>query len=179
MKLHYVRFVATIVGLMLLSVLLPAGASLQAAPSATDNSVQAPKYDDRSDPVRLLTAYYNAVNRQEYQRAYGYWESPPRAQTLAQFTQGYATTKDVLLAVNSPTQFEGAAGSAYTSIPTVLVATHKDGSVHTFAGCYVARRSNVQDTGWHIYSASIKETPANASAAALLTGVAVPACGNR
>jgi hypothetical protein len=56
----------------------------------------------------------------------------------------------------------------------MLVATHLDGSRHTFAGCYVTRRSNPgvdrvsPDTGWWLYSAAVAPTPANTTDATLL-----------
>ena len=33
-------------------------------------------FDNTSTSVDLLASYYNAIDRQEYQRAYGYWERP-------------------------------------------------------------------------------------------------------
>jgi hypothetical protein len=47
-------------------------------------------YAERSTPVDLLASFYNAINRREYQRAYGYWETPPSL--YDQFVQGYADT---------------------------------------------------------------------------------------
>ena len=41
----------------------------------------------------------------------------------------------------------------YAEIPTIVVATTRSGNERVFAGCYVMRRSNVQDRGWHIYRA--------------------------
>jgi hypothetical protein len=38
-------------------------------------------YTSQDSPAEVLASFYNAVNRQEYQRAYGYWESPPRPTT--------------------------------------------------------------------------------------------------
>jgi hypothetical protein len=130
-------------------------------------------YDDRGDPIHLLASYYNAINRKEYQRAYAYWEKPQEP-SLAQFAQGFADTASVMLAVRPPAQTEGAAGSVYASIPTLLFATHVDGSRQTFSGCYVARRSNIADNGkpennpWSIYSATIAAAPDGADDAALL-----------
>ncbi len=36
-------------------------------------SNQQPYLDDRSTPIQVLKSYYNAINRQEYVRAYSYW----------------------------------------------------------------------------------------------------------
>ena len=135
-------------------------------------------YDDRGDPVRLLASYYNAINRREYQRAWGYWENPPNP-SYKDFVQGYAETASVLLVVRPPTRFEGAAGSVYVGVPTLLVATHFDGSQHNFVGCYVARRANPDiegaptDRGWSLYRAMITATPGNTADATLLAQACV------
>jgi hypothetical protein len=121
-----------------------------------------PAYDNRSSPVELLASYYNAINRQEYGRAYGYWETPPTS--YDDFVQGYRDTASVQLIVEPPTRIEGAAGSLYASIPTVLIATHHNGSRDTFAGCYVARTSNIDPSNgdWRLYRATIRPAPADA-----------------
>lgn len=130
-------------------------------------------YDDRGDPVRLLASYCNAINRKEYRRAWGYWESPPNP-SYEHFVQGYAETASVFLAVSPPTRLEGAAGSLYARVPTLLIATHNDGSQHAFVGCYVARRPNLDiegasaNRGWSLYRATVTRTPGNTTDATLL-----------
>jgi hypothetical protein len=132
---------------------------------------QAP-YDDRANPVSLLASYYDAVNRQEYERAYAYWEEAP-SPSYEEFVQGYADTESVFLVVQPPTRFEGAAGSVYTAVATLLIAAHTDGSQHSFVGCFVARRSNVgaegaPDTAWSLYNATVNAAPGNSTDVALL-----------
>lgn len=145
----------------------------EVTPTATPVADAAEVYEDRGDPVRLLASYYNAVNRGEYERAWSYWESPPSA-SYEDFAEGYAETASVLLAVSPPTRVEGAAGSVYAAVPTLLVSTHMDGSQHAFVGCYVARRTNPgvlegsTDTDWWLYSATITATPGNTTDATLL-----------
>src|SRR5205085_1820450 len=102
-------------------------------------------YDTRTSPVDLLASFYNAINRHEYARAYGYWETPPSS--YDQFVAGYADTTAVQLLIAPPTNFQGAAGSSFVGIRSALIATHGDGSQQTFAGCYTARASNVQPNG--------------------------------
>jgi len=148
-----------------------------AAPTAA--AQPAPRYENLQDPADLIASYYNAIIRKEYQRAYGYWESPPDGASLAQFAQGYADTAAVNAALRLPPDSEGAAGSVYASLPTVLLATHVDGSAQTFSGCYVARRVNPQiagqpDTPWRLYSATISPAPADASIAMLLAQACQP-----
>lgn len=145
-----------------------------APPSPTilpDTQVE-PPYEDREDPVRLLASYFNAVNRKEYARAYEYWENPPNP-SYEEFVQGYADTASVLLAVRPPSWVEGAAGSQYASVPTLLMATHVDGSRHAFVGCYVTRRANpdiagADGAGWSLYDATVSPTPGNATDGTLL-----------
>jgi heat shock protein HslJ len=127
--------------------------------------------DDRSSPVSLLTSYYNAINMKEYGRAFRFWETP--TDSLEQFTRGFADTERVRLLVEPPSRIDGAAGSLYAEIPTILVARHRNGTERIFAGCYVLRRSNVRssdgaDDGWHIYKAKLRPAGANVSTPTLL-----------
>ena len=64
--------------------------------------------------------------------------------------------------------YQGAAGSSYVGISTVLIATHSDGSQQIFAGCYTARASNVQPDGWHLFGAAITPAPNSPPIAPLL-----------
>jgi hypothetical protein len=81
---------------------------------------QGPAYANRDTPIDLLASFYNAINRQEYERAYGYWENPP--DSYADFVRGYQDTVSVQLIVQPPAWLEGAAGSSYANVPTALVA---------------------------------------------------------
>jgi hypothetical protein len=89
--------------------------------------------------------------------------------------QGYAETAFVFLVVRPPARVEGAAGSAYAGIPTLLIATHTDGSQHAFMGCYVGRRASpgtrAANEGWALYSAVVNAAPGNAADVTLLTQV--------
>ena len=128
---------------------------------------QGPAYENLNSPVDLLASYYDAINRKQYQRAYGYWQTPPTS--YPKFANGFSDTTSVQLIVQPPTSGEGAAGSTYVQISTVLIAQHTDGSQHTYAGCFTTRKSNLQPPDipkadvWHIYSAQLKEVPNSAS----------------
>lgn len=113
--------------------------------------------DDRSDPVTTLASYFNAINARDYRRAYRFWDSPPSS--FDQFARGFADTDRVRLLVEPTTRLEGAAGSAYAEIPTIIIATTRAGNNRVFTGCYVLRRSNVQDRGWQIYRANVSPVP--------------------
>lgn len=94
-------------------------------------------YEDRRDPVSLLVAYVNAINCQEYERAWGYRENPPNP-PYDNLRRGFADTASVFLVIGPPIWIGAAAGSMYSTIPTLLAATHTDGSQHIYVGCYVA-----------------------------------------
>lgn len=102
--------------------------------------------DDRSTPQSLVRSLYNAINRQEYARAYAYFDPPP-AETLEAFAEGYADTAGVDLVTGTASE-EGAAGSIYYALPVAIRARHDDGGEEIFAGCYQLRliQPSVQTT---------------------------------
>jgi hypothetical protein len=127
---------------------------------------------EHSAPDELLRAYYDAINGKDYARAYGYWENPPTT-SFDEFVQGYGDTASVALTLG-PVTSEGAVGSRYARLPTVLVATHTDGRRETFAGCYIARQTNAdvdpspRGGKWFLYSATINSSPSDTSTEQLL-----------
>ena len=134
--------------------------------------------NDVDDPVSALIAYYRAIDSRDYRRAYRYWESP--AQGLDQFARGFSDTTSVRLLLDPSPQVEGAAGSSYASIATVVISTRNRGGERLFAGCYVMRKSNLgaEDgqtrRGWRIYRAEIQPV----SDAARASTVIMKMCNN-
>jgi len=124
-------------------------------------------YADQNTPVDLLASFYNAINRQEYQRAYGYWENPPTS--IDQFTQGYADTASVQLIVQLPAFVDAGAGNLHANIPTVLVATKHDGSQQLFVGCYTTHKVNIQPDVWHLARAIVAPAAASLDISSTLT----------
>lgn len=122
--------------------------------------------DDRSDPLVTLVSYYSAINSRDYRRAYRFWETP--SSSYEQFARGFADTDRVRLLVEPPPRIEGAAGSGFAEISTIIVATTRAGNERVFAGCYMLRRSNVRDTGWHIYRADVAAIPTSARVSRML-----------
>ncbi len=104
---------------------------------------QEPYLDDRSDPIALVQSYYNAINRKEYARAWSYYGEDKPAPGLEEFATGYETTIRVDL-LTGPYGAEGAAGSAYYSVPVAIRAETADGAETIYAGCYMARLANPQ-----------------------------------
>jgi hypothetical protein len=96
--------------------------------------------DDRSDPVVLIRSLYNAINRQEYARAWSYFANPP-AEDLDAYAAGYSDTSGVELRTGLPSE-EGAAGSIHYRLPVAIEAHGTDGSTRVFSGCYELRMAN-------------------------------------
>lgn len=103
-----------------------------------------PYYDDRSTAAAVVESLYNAINREEYLRAWSYFEHD---EALGQealvvdfegFAAGYEDTETVQLLVG-PEITEGAAGTVYYTIPVAIEAVSQDGTSESFAGCYTLR----------------------------------------
>ncbi len=145
---------------------------------------QIPFYENQTDPVKALKSYYNAINRKEYERAYGYFNGAPNpapstAPPYSQFVQGYADTTFVTLAVGKVVSDAGA-GQIYATFPAVVTATHTDNSTHVYSGCYTMHRVNSgisqdpNDVLWHINTAKLSEVPANSNVDQLLAQTCAP-----
>lgn len=115
------------------------------APAHAQEPGQDPYLDDRSGPAALVRSLYNAVNRQEYARAWSYFAEPPAA-SLDAYAQGYADTRHVEVIAGTPHE-EGAAGSIYFEVPVAIRALGRDGSEQVFSGCYTLRMSNPANLG--------------------------------
>ncbi|MBO0903245.1 hypothetical protein [Jiella sonneratiae] len=109
-----------------------AGAGQAEAPAPDDYT------DDRSNAEALIRSLYNAIDRHEYLRAWSYFADDSGRPDFPAFEKGYETTAGVRLKLGEPTS-DGAAGSIYTAVPTVIEATGTDGAVRVFSGCYVTR----------------------------------------
>jgi hypothetical protein len=102
---------------------------------------QGPDYlDDRSDGPSLVRSYYNAIDRQEYARAYAYFGDAPPVATYDAFAKGYADTARTELRLG-PDQVDADMGGVTHSVGVVLRATTTDGSEQVFTGCYDVRQS--------------------------------------
>lgn len=97
--------------------------------------------DDRSDGAAVVRSLYNAINRKEYARAYGYFGEAKPAGGFKAFTRGYARTVSVEVKVGK-VKTEAGAGSIYAAVPVAVKSVEKGARVRFFAGCYVARIIN-------------------------------------
>lgn len=112
-------------------------------------------------PVASLNSYYAAINERRYEQAYRYWESPPSS--FERFVRGFADTQRSRLFVEPAASVEGAAGSLYAQIPTIVIAETRNGGERFFAGCYTMRRRNDPRGTWRIYRANLSPVSANAA----------------
>lgn len=123
--------------------------------------------DEPRDPLATLAAYYDAINAADYRRAFSFWDSP--ATSFERFASGFADTNRVRVLVEPSARVDGAAGSIYANISTIVVANTKAGDERVFAGCYVMRKSNVVDRGWKIYRADLSQLPSSAKLSRMLS----------
>jgi hypothetical protein len=150
------------------------GQVITKTPTPNPSDISNSRYlDDRSGPEGLIRSYYNAINRNEYLRAYSYWEpgsAPSQVPSFADFQKGYAQTGSIELMTGPATEDLGA-GQIHNSLPVTLVATMKDGTTQTFVGCYKLHlaRPDIQTVppfqSRGIQSATVKSVPNNTNTA--------------
>ncbi|RJS95215.1 hypothetical protein D3260_01260 [Salinisphaera sp. Q1T1-3] len=122
-----------------------------------------------SGAADVIRRYYDAIDHRDYSTAYHLWgprdgDRNASGKTLADFRQGFADTQSSRVAVGTPRQPEGAAGSIYITVPVTVIATQDSGAQKRFTGTYVLRRVNDVDGAtraqrrWHLYSADLHAT---------------------
>ena len=105
-------------------------------------AAESPAYlDDRSTPEAVISSFYNAIDRQEYARAWSYYQDGEGVPKFAEFVAGYDGTASVTVTFGQSAQ-EGAAGSTYWTLPISLDALSTAGKHSYFAGCYTLRQVN-------------------------------------
>jgi hypothetical protein len=147
------------------------------APPAGD--ISADYYiDDRSSPVAVLRSLFNAVNRHEYARAYGYWDEGSEVASFDEFEAGYAETDSVSIQTGTVTADAGA-GNLFYRVPTALTVQTTGGETQVFVGCYVLHLSQpaIQGAPYQpigIRQADVTEAAAGADIPALLATACPP-----
>jgi hypothetical protein len=118
--------------------------SITQTPAAPESGAQF-YIDSRSGALEVIQSLMNAINRKEYARAYGYWESNSGLPSYATFAAGYANTQAVQWTYG-PVSSDAGAGQYYYSVPVTLRAQTTSG-LQTFVGCYVLHLANpsIQD----------------------------------
>jgi hypothetical protein len=96
--------------------------------------------DDRSTPVQLVLSYFNAIDRGEHARGYGYFGT----EEAPQFDSWQFHFDDVVRTEVSFGQMaqEGAAGSIYYQLPVTVDFEHAEGDHHLERGCINMRWIN-------------------------------------
>ncbi len=103
--------------------------------------------DDRSTASQVIVSYYNAVNRREYSRAYGYYTDPlATLGNFNSFSNGYANTTSVDLVFGQITSDVGA-GQTYFTVPVILKATTSNSGNTNYAACYIVHQANPSNFG--------------------------------
>jgi hypothetical protein len=118
-------------------------------------------HDSRATATDIVLSYYNAIDRQEFQRAYGYLTPldayqaasstaptpvpPPPIPSFQQWLAGYAQTACVFVTytgheapVTSATAGYAGIGSGVV-VPVTLTALQLDGTIQQFTGTYAVR----------------------------------------
>ena len=158
------------------TVAAPTGTTAAATetPTVEPTMMAPPDYlDDRSSAALVLASYFNAINRHEYARAYGYWDDPAAAGAFADFMAGYADTASVTFETG-PQGGEGAAGTLYYTVAAAVHATQTDGTPQTFVGCYTLKQVQPANQAtppfrpMGLFTATVETAAADADIAALL-----------
>lgn len=136
--------------------------------------------DDRSTASQVIVSYYDAINRQQYSRAYGYYSDPATdLGNFSSFASGYSTTASVDLVFGAISGDPGMSQVYYT-IPVVLKVTASNSTHTNYSACYVVHETNPDVYGgppvdpMSIYNGSAVQVSLNASDASLLA----TACNN-
>lgn len=144
-------------------------ASTPDSAAVADSAARADTMQERPDPespesaVSVVRAYYAAIARGNYGRAYVLWADSGAAsgQTFDEFQAGFALTASVDAGIGLPGRIEGAAGSRYISVPIEIRARLANGGEQCFSGSYTLRYSVVpgampEQQAWRIQSAELE-----------------------
>ncbi len=154
------RDAAEILDMRMTTLALPTAFLLNCVSNLTAYAQETRYIDDRSSAASLIQSFYNAINRQEYARAWDYFGDQKPAKDLDAFAKGYEGTQQVNVITGSVAS-EGAAGSTFYYLPVAIVAFDKGGGEKVFAGCYTLRLANPAIQGepfrpLHIEKGSLK-----------------------
>jgi hypothetical protein len=137
--------------------------ALDTACETTYTLIDNPFPASQLDALQVVEAYFTAVARDDAATAATYWERPEDDVFAEQYSIAY-TAQSINLLVNPESFGEGAAGSVYVTVPTLVILNISDTVTYYVTGCYTARGVNVPvgdaetpDPNWHLYSATLRE----------------------
>ena len=102
------------------------------------NASESAYLDNRSTPQSLVASYFNALNRNEFARAWAYWNNRIEGTNFEDFVEGFTSINDIGFKMGKPVS-EGAAGSTFTQIPLVVEYRDEDDWRQTYRGCFLVR----------------------------------------
>lgn len=132
--------------------------------------------DDRSSPDAVIRSLYNAIDREEFARAYSYFATPP-AGSVEAYAEGFADTDTTELLLGAAAE-EGAAGSVYYRQPLVLRSVAADGTETVYAGCYTLQAPNPANFADGYTPMSIEDGDLQETDAAFGPEALPPQCGD-
>jgi len=107
--------------------------------------------DNTDTPVDVLHSFYNAINRHEYRRAFGYLAVlPDDTPNFDVFKKGYANTLGDTVSLYPAGYQNTVNGATATCVGFALTAHQTDGAVTRFGGWYMARATTGPNGGWRI-----------------------------
>lgn len=167
--------------LLIAAVLLSAAPAL--ADHAPDDPQSLPYMDDRSTPEAVISSYYNAINRNEYARAYSYFGEDSAPESYDSWEFGYSDTYWVDVSFGEVVA-EGAAGSTYYNVPVRLTVESTEKQHSYYAGCYVLRLAQPAIQGvpfqpMHIESAKLEPSRSESAAFPDCSNVSIDAAALR
>jgi hypothetical protein len=124
------------------------------------------------DPLQTITSYFTALATGGVSATY--WDDPTN--DIVYQTYGKELTHQVSLDlyVNPVIDQQGAAGSAYATVPALVVLNAPDGNHSYLSACYIMRQSNVPvgnatepDPNWHFFNAALGPLSSDVSAVIL------------
>lgn len=120
-----------------------AGGPMTNGVTVAPDDISAERYlDDRSDAMQVVRSMFNAINRHEYARAYGYWDATgTEIRPFDDFAAGYADTTNVTLEFGEIVGDAGA-GQYYYQAPIILRAQTAAGVNQVYVACYTMHISN-------------------------------------
>lgn len=129
-------------------VCLLTASGLVAAPMAFAENQPKLYIDNRSDAAELVRSFYNAIDRQEFARAWSYFGEKKPTKELAEFATAYDGASRVELMVGNVTTKEGIERADYL-VPASVTIKRADGSEKMLSGCIAASLSKPKpDTGF-------------------------------
>jgi hypothetical protein len=87
-------------------------------------------------PEALISSYYNAINRNEYARAFSYFGKDTAPEGYDAWEFGFSEMYWIDVSFGEATE-EGAAGSTYYSVPVALKVESTERQHSLYGGCYV------------------------------------------